>query len=118
MNANLPYHRDGALLGALFESLATLSVRTFAQAADAQTYHLRTEGGRHEVDIIVETDDGVVAMEVKLGAVPDDDDVRHLVWLSQRLGDDLLDAVVITTGAEAYRRTDGIAVVPLALLGP
>jgi hypothetical protein len=29
-----------------------------------------------------------------------------------------LDAMVLTTGGEACRRADGIAVVPLALLGP
>jgi len=36
----------------------------------------------------------------------------------QQVSDDLLDAAVITTGTEAYRRTDGIAVIPLCLLGP
>lgn len=40
-------------------------------------------------------------------------DVRHLRWLSEQLGEDLLDAVVVTTGPYAYRRHDGIAVVPL-----
>jgi hypothetical protein len=30
---------------------------------------------------------------------------------------DLIDAVILTTGPHAYRRPDGIAVVPLALLG-
>jgi hypothetical protein len=30
---------------------------------------------------------------------------------------DLLDAVVLNTGPQAYRRADGIAIVPLALLG-
>jgi hypothetical protein len=34
------------------------------------------------------------------------------------MGADLLDAVAVTTGSEAYRRPDGIAVVPAALLGP
>jgi hypothetical protein len=34
------------------------------------------------------------------------------------LGDDLLDSVVVTTGSHAYRRKDGVAVVPAALLGP
>jgi uncharacterized protein len=29
----------------------------------------------------------------------------------------LIDAVVVNTGPEAYRRKDGVAVVPLALLG-
>lgn len=38
--------------------------------------------------------------------------------LREQLGADLLDAVVITSGTEAYRRPDGIAVVPAALLGP
>jgi hypothetical protein len=45
-------------------------------------------------------------------------DVKHLTWLKQRLGDRVLDRALITTGPTAYRRRDGIAVVPLALLGP
>jgi len=58
-----------------------------------------------------------VAIEVKLARTVTDEHVRHLLWLSERLGDDLLDAVVVTTGPEGYRRRDGIAVVPAALLG-
>jgi hypothetical protein len=50
--------------------------------------------------------------------VAGDREVRHLHWLAQQIGSDLLDAVVITTGPYAYRRPDGIAVVPAALLGP
>jgi len=38
--------------------------------------------------------------------------------LHNEIGEDLLDAVVVTTGPHAYRRPDGIAVVPAALLGP
>ncbi len=110
--------RDGTLLGALFESLVTLCVRVYAQQAVARTAHLRTWGGEHEVDLIVERGQSVVAIEVKLGQVADDRDVRHLLWLRDKLGEQLADAVVITTGREAYRRKDGIAVVPLALLGP
>lgn len=58
----------------------------------------------------------MLAIEVKLGAVVSDSDVRHLVWLRKLLGDDLIDAIVITTGSDAYRRPGGIGVVPLALL--
>lgn len=108
----------GPLLGALFESLVTLSVRVYAQAAEATVHHLRTRNGDHEIDLIVERDDGrVVAMEVKLSPSVDEADVKHLRWLRERLGDHLLDSVVITTGRHAYRRADGIAVVPAALLG-
>jgi uncharacterized protein len=60
----------------------------------------------------------IVAIEVKLVADPSPGDLKHLHWLRERLGDDLLDAVVITTGKHAYRRPDGIAVIPAALLGP
>ncbi|MEP7054452.1 MAG: DUF4143 domain-containing protein [Actinomycetota bacterium] len=111
--------RDGTLLGALFESLVTLSMRVYAQANECSVHHLRTQNGRHEVDLIVELpDQRVVAFEVKLAATVDERTVLHLNWLKERLGDDLLDAVVITTGTTAYRRSDGIAVVPAALLGP
>lgn len=117
--ADPPVARDGPLAGALFESLVTQSVRVYAQAAEARVRHLRTYGGDREIDLIVERDDGrVLALEVKLARSVTDDDVRHLTWLRGQLGDDLLDAVVVTTGPDAYRRTDGIAVVPAALLGP
>jgi uncharacterized protein len=116
--AGPPIPRDGTLLGALFESLVTLCVRVYAQASEAQIAHLRTWSGDREVDLIVERGRQILALEVKLGQVVDDRDVRHLIWLRNELGDDLTDAAVITTGQAAYRRPDGIAVIPAALLGP
>jgi predicted AAA+ superfamily ATPase len=114
-----PVPRDGTLLGALFESLVTLSLRTYAQAAEATVKHLRTAAGQHEVDLVVERADGrIVAVEVKLARDIKDRDTAHLRWLAGRVGDELLDAVVITTGPEAYRRPDGIGIVPAVLLGP
>jgi predicted AAA+ superfamily ATPase len=117
-SADPPIAREGTLLGALFESLVTLSVRVYAQAAEARTAHLRTWSGDREIDLIVEKGRQIVAIEVKLGQTPDERDLRHLHWLRNELGDDLVDAIVITTGQAAYRRPDGIAVVPAALLGP
>lgn len=114
-----PAARGATLLGQLFESLIALSVRVYAQAVEARVRHLRTHAGEHEVDLIVErADHRVLAIEVKLARTVGDHDVRHLRWLADRLGDDLLDAVVVSTGGDAYRRRDGIAVVPAALLGP
>jgi predicted AAA+ superfamily ATPase len=110
--------RDGTLLGALFESLVTLCVRVYAQAAEAGVGHLRTFSGDREVDLIVQRQDGgVVAVEVKLKRTVQDKDCQHLKWLKGKIGDELLDALIVTTGNAAYRRPDGIAVVPAALLG-
>jgi predicted AAA+ superfamily ATPase len=110
--------RGAHMAGRLFESLAALSVRVAAQAARGRVGHLRTRNGDHEIDLIVEGRAGqVLGIEVKLTAAPDDRDVRHLLWLRDNLGDDVADLVVLTTGRHAYRRADGVAVVPLALLG-
>jgi predicted AAA+ superfamily ATPase len=111
--------RDGSLLGALFESLVTHCVRVYAQASEATVKHLRTHSGDHEIDLIVERSDGrVLAIEVKLGRTVTGDADTHLRWLEGQIGDELLDKVIITTGADAYRGSDDIAVVPAALLGP
>lgn len=107
------------MAGPLFESLVALGVRVMAQAAEARVSHLRLLGGDREVDLIVEGVDGrIVGVEVKLSPEVTARDVRHLVWLRDRLPDRVADLVVVTTGTTAYRRSDGVAVVPLALLGP
>jgi uncharacterized protein len=111
--------RDGLLLGGLFESLVTLSVRVYAQRALATVHHLRTANGDHEVDLIIEGEDRrVVAVETKLSAAVEDRDVRHLHWLLRAGGARVADAIIVTTGKYAYRRADGIGVVPAALLAP
>ena len=79
---------------------------------------MRTWSGHREVDLISEKGDGrVFAIEVKLSRTVDDEHVRNPVWLRDNIGPDLLDAIVITPGPDAHRRTDGIGVVPAALLG-
>ena len=110
--------REGLLLGALFESLVALNVRVYAQAAQARVSHLQTWNDSREVDLIVEKGRRMVAIEVKLVATPGRDDTRQLRWLLDRVGADVSDAVLVTTGRHAYRDRDGIAVVPAALLGP
>lgn len=116
--ADLFSSRGAHMFGPLFESLVTLGVRTLAQAVEANVYHLRTARGDREVDLIVEGEGGaLLAIEVKLSASVDDRDVRHLLWLKDQLKGEVSDFVVISTGAQAYRRADGVAVVPLALLG-
>ena len=110
--------QDGTFLGALFESLAVQTVRVLAQVHGCTVSHFRVRGGAQEVDIIVERPDRrIVAMEVKLSQTVRPADVTGLNWLASGAPDLILDRIVLTTGQRAYRRPDGIAVVPLALLG-
>ncbi|MDR0285142.1 MAG: DUF4143 domain-containing protein [Propionibacteriaceae bacterium] len=109
---------EDVFLGALFESLAVQTLRCLAQTAGAKVSHLRTQGGDHEVDIIVQRPDlKILAFEVKLGSTVRPSDVTQLTWLRDQLPDLVVDTVLLNTGPEAYRRRDGVAVVPLALLG-
>ncbi len=111
--------RRGLRAGPMFESLVALNLRVYAQAAEARVHHFRTRAEQREIDFIVERRDRkVLALEVKLTRTPDASDGRHLRWLRQKLGSDLLDTVIVTTGGHAYRRDDGTAVIPAALLGP
>jgi len=109
--------QEGTMLGRLFEALVALCVRVSAQAAEAAVGHLRTRNGDREIDLVVVRADGkVLAVEVKLASTVRDRDVRHLRWLQDQLGPRVLDAIVVNTGPAAYRRSDGVGVVPLALL--
>ena len=106
------------VLGSMFESLATLCIRVAAQAAEADVGHLRPRDGDHEVDLVVTREDGaVLAIEVKAAGAVDDGDTKHLQWLRKRMGQRLIDSIIVNTGTAAYRRPDGIGVVPLALIG-
>jgi len=93
-----------------------LSVRVYAQVSEAGVGHLRTHRGDHEIDLVVERDDGrVVAIEIKLSTSPVAESVRHLDWLSRQIG---TNCSTPSSSPPAVRRTDGIAVVPAALPGP
>lgn len=107
---------DGPLLGRLFEALAALSIRVYAQTNYASVYHFREVQGRHEVDLVVQREDGkLVAIEVKLGASVAPADLRHLKWFKQQFADLVVETVLVYAGAHAYRQ-DGVAIIPLALL--
>jgi len=108
---------DLPLIGRMFEALAVQSIQTYAQATFARLAHFRDTNGRHEVDMIVEREDGkVLGIEVKLSSTPEASDGKNLKWLKSEIGEQLIDSIVIYAGKYAYRH-NGIAYVPLALLG-
>lgn len=112
--------RDLNTLGYLFESLAVRDVRVYATASDASAYHYRERAGELEVDIVVERRDGTwLGIEVKMGSNLIDDAARALLRLaSTRIARPPTALIVLTSTEYAYRREDGVIVVPLGLLGP
>jgi predicted AAA+ superfamily ATPase len=107
----------GNIIGRLFESLVCQSLKAYTSVLNAEVSYFHTENGEREIDFMVTQGLRTVAVEVKSAPTVDDIDVRHLIWLKKAMGKRLTDAVVLTTGQIAYRRADGIAVVPAALFG-
>ena len=117
------YLSDLEAFGFLFESMAVRDLRIYAQAHDANIYHYRDTYGL-EADAIVEAGDGRwIAVEVKLGGTSTIEKAAEtLLKLRDRVSGEraetLARLMVLTGGRYCYQRQDGVAVVPLACLGP
>lgn len=113
---------DLATMGTLFESLVVRDLRVLAAPLDGSVYHYRDNKGL-EVDAIVQCDDGRWgAFEVKLGASRVDDAAATLLAFASKVDTTATGApgvlAVVTGEGLAYRRTDGVHVVPIGTLGP
>lgn len=110
-------HRKGALSGHEFESAVVAEI--FKQIKNSQLnvdlYHLRTADGR-EVDLLVETEDGYYAFEIKMTRNAALSDARHLKGLGQILDKPLLFSFVLSNDLRIKHLEDGIAALPAALL--
>ena len=113
---------DPELMGLLFESLVIRDLRVFSQPLDGEVFHYRDNNGV-EVDAIVQLADGRWgAFEVKLGLGSIDAAAENLLRFEKLIdrghsGPPQVMAVICGTGF-AYRRPDGIAVIPIGTLGP
>ena len=111
--------RDGNLLVRLLETLAVAQLRAQAIASEhrCRLYHLRQHHGRHEIDVIAELDaQRLVAFEIKATAAPSLDDARHLLWLRDHTGDQLIAGVVFHTGPSAFALGDRLWALPISWL--
>lgn len=117
------YLDDLEAFGYLFESMAVRDLRIYSQATDSTVFHYRDTYGL-EADAVIETPDGRwIAVEVKLGGGSAiDSAAAGLLRLGDRVSREraarLARLMVITGGRYGYQRPDGVAVVPLACLGP
>lgn len=118
---------DLKTFGFIFECMAMRDLRVYSQAANGEIsyYHDRYD---LEADAVLHLDDGRYALiEFKLGSAEIDMGASHLLQIRelvrkfnakenqiQMREPDLL--IIITGGPIAYRRTDGVLVIPLACL--
>lgn len=113
---------DFNTFGFLFESMCIRDMRIYAQANDGEVFHYRDRNNL-EADMIVQLRDGRWgAVEVKLGSRQIDEASRNLLDLARKVNSDKMGEpsflMVLTGGEYAYRRPDGVWVVPLATLRP
>ena len=111
--------RDGNLLGRLLETFVTAQLRAEATVATARPrlYHLRSEQGRIEIDIVAELrGQRVIGIEVKASSAPTSHDARHLAWLRDNLGDRFIAGVVLHTGPATYPLGSQIIAAPISTL--
>ena len=107
--------------GFLFESMCDRDLAVYAQSLGGELKHYRDAKGR-EIDAVVDLPDGRWgAFEVKLGANQIDDAAENLISVSRafdgssRGGPSVL-CVICGMASYAYRREDGVYVVPITAL--
>ncbi len=111
---------DFSYFGFLFESLCDRDLRVYAEALDGTVCHYRDSSGL-EADAVIALNDGRwAAVEVKLGSREIEDAAKHLIELKNKVNTEKMQEpsfLMVLTGTEiAYRRDDGVLVVPIGCL--
>ena len=113
---------DLKTFGFLFETLCVRDLRVFADALNGEVYHYRDKDGL-ECDAVVHLRNGTYGLvEIKLGGDKlIEEGSTNLKALSDRIDTDKMKKpsflmVLTGTGDYAYRRPDGIYVVPIGCL--
>lgn len=113
---------DLETLGFLFESLCERDLRIYAESFGASLYHYQDYKGQ-EIDAVVELPDGQwCAFEIKLGAHQIDEAAENLLKIRQQIASEpkgtppTVLCVICGMSNAAYRRSDGVFVVPITAL--
>lgn len=109
---------DSQLLGRMIETLVIAQLQAQADVSDRniRLHHLRTHGGRQEIDLIAELTGGLMAVEVKSTGSPRADDTKHLEWFRDQTGDRFLAGMLLHAGPSIYQKSDRIWALPISAL--
>lgn len=115
---------DLRTFGFMFETMAVRDIRVYADALKAKVYHFRDSNGL-ECDTVIHRRDGSYGLiEIKLGGPNNiEQAATNLQTLANTIDTEKMAApsfmmVLTAIGPYAYRRKDGVYVVPLACLKP
>ena len=112
---------DFETFGLLFESLCVRDLRVYADGIGAKLYHYRDKTGLEADAVLVMGDGRWAPVEVKMGQSKIDEAAKNLVKLANRVDEGTHGRpsfmMVLSATTAAYRRSDGVIVVPLACLG-
>lgn len=113
---------DFNLFGFLFEDFCLRDMRVYTQALRGDVYHYH-DNTELESDLILRLHDGRwAAVEVKTGSKEIEDAAEHLIQLSEDVDTGKIGKpaflMVLTGGQFAYRRKDGVYVIPIGCLKP
>lgn len=108
--------KRGGINGNEFESLVISEIYKQAKNvfADVSFHHLRTQDGR-EIDLLVETQNGYYAFEIKMADRVSTIDARHLLNIETILDKPLLHGFVLSNDTETHHFTDKITAVNVAM---
>lgn len=114
--------KDFKTFGFLFEDLCARDLRVYAQANDGDVYHYHDKN-ELECDLVISLRDGRWAgVEVKLGRNEEEDAAKNLLKLASKVDEQKMNKpsflMILTAGQFAYRREDGVYVVPIGCLKP
>lgn len=109
-------------LGLLFEDMVVRDLRVYAEALDGELFHYRDSSGL-ECDTVLHRRNGSYALlEVKLGGEDKiNEGAASMIELANNIDTDKMPApsfmaVIIGVGKYAYRRKDGVYVIPIGCL--
>lgn len=114
---------DLKTFGLYFESMCVRDLRIYASALNGKLFHYRDSNGL-EADAVLHLKNGEYALcEIKLGREEDiENGAKHLIKLGNIIDTEKMKApkcmIIITAKTAAYKRADGVYVVPLACLKP
>ena len=108
--------KRGGTTGAEFESLVVSEIYKQAKNvfANVSFYHLRTQDGK-EIDLLVETQDGYFAFEIKMAEHVTIADARHLMSIDSILDKPLLQGFVLSNDVETHQFANNIQAVNVAM---